>query len=323
MALSLALLGLSVAVVAGVLFVAMPHVGAPGVFTLFLRYAAASGVAAVGASALYLVYGSGGGRPSLAVGDMCMVLVPLLLFVAVRTLDGGRVLWPSVCAFVVAVAVAGVTTIVPLPASLAVKVAVLAIACGACAWSALQSSARPRRAMRTIAVATTGYAVFSVLRLVVAGVTGWGSPPYAAAFSFVPATIVGALVVLGIGIAVAQLRGAVVRVPAPRPDRPAGAIVVVGDWRLASAAYGADRVRGLESDLRHAARVIDPDAVNVPRGVEVAVPHAVATLTERLRTAHGWSADELALLTDGASTGAVRTHPVRTRGRVRGWRPRS
>lgn len=323
MVLSLALLAISVAVVAGVLFVAMPHLGAPGMFTLFLRYAAAAGVAAVGASALYLVYGSGGGRPALAVADMCMVLVPLLLFVAVLTLDGVSALWPSVGAFVLAVAVAAVTTFVGPPGSLAVRAAVLAMACAACAAAALRSVARPQRAMRTIALATGGYALYAVARLVVAGATGWDSTPYVTAFSVGPATVVGAIAVLAIGVAVVQLRVAVTRAPEPRPDRPPGAIVVVGDWSLASAAYGADRMRGLVSDLREAARALDADAADVPRGVEVAVPHAVATLAELLRTTHGWNADELALLADGASTGAIRTHPARTQGWRRVRSPRT
>lgn len=316
MALLLTLIVISVAVVAAVLIVTMLHLGTPGTLTLFLRFVAAAGIAAVGASVLYLVYGSGGGVASLAVGDMCMVLVPLLLLVAVRTLDGAAFLWPSIIAFLLAIGVAGVTAFVPLPGSLGVKVAVLAATCAACAWVAARSLALPASAMRIVAFASGGYAVFSVLRLLVAAVAGWGSRLYAAMFSFVPATVVGGLVVLALGVAVLQLRTASDPSPQARRDRAPGAIVVIGDWRLASAAYGPDRVRGLVRDLRAAARSLDPDAVDVPRGVEVSLSHAVVTLAEVARAEYGWSADEVALLADGVSTAAVRTHPVR----LRSWR---
>lgn len=315
-----ALLVISVAVVAAVLFVAMPHVGARGPQALFLRLAAASGIAAVGASVLYLAYGSGGGSVALALGDMCMVLVPLLLFVAVRTLEGRRALRTSLLAFVVAIVVAVVTSLTPLPDSLAVKVAVLAATCGACAWAAARAQVEPRAPMLTIAIATGGYSLFSLARLAVAAVLGWGSPPYAVGFSFLPAMVVGSLVILAIGIAVVQLRvltrGAPERASTPRT----GTIVVVGDWSLASAAYGPDRVRALVLDLRAAGRALDPEAGQVPRGVEVGIPQAVAVLSERLRTAYGWTPDEIALLADGSATAALRTHPVR----VSGWTwPRS
>jgi hypothetical protein len=317
MTLSLALLATSTAVVGAVIFVALPRVGSPGPLMLFLRFAAASAVAAVGASALYLAYGGSGSRASLAVADMCMVLAPLLLFVALRLLDGRSGLGWSVGAFVVAIAVAAVTTLTPETVSMPVKVAVLAVVCAGCTWTAARSDAEPWSAMRTIALATAAYSVFSVLRGVIAVLTGWGSPRYDLAFSFVPATIVGMLVVAVIGAAVVQLARARDRARVSRAVRPPGAVVVVGDWGLASAAYGVDRVRGLVSDLREAARSLDPQAGDVPRGVEVAVPHPVATLAESLRTTYGWSADEIALLADGASTGAVRTHLVRGHG----WSP--
>lgn len=314
MALSWALLAISTAVVGSVLFVALPRVGSPGPLALFLRFAAASAVAAVGASALYLVYSGSGGRATLAVADMCMVLAPLLLLVALRVLEGrSGPVW-SVGAFVGAIAVGAVTTLAPEPVSMPVKVAVLAVVCGACAWVAARSDAEPWSAMRTIALANAAYSVFSVLRGVIAGLTGWGSPRYDLAFSFVPATIVGALVVTAVGVSIVRIALARDRARVSRAARPPGAVVVVGDWSLASAAYGADRVRGLVSDLREAARSLDPEACDVPRGVELAVPQPLAALTEQVRTSYGWSADEIALLADGASTGAVRTHTVRGHG---------
>lgn len=303
-------LGISVAVVAAVLVVAVPLLRSSDPSALFLRFAEAAGIAAVGASILYIAYEHGGGQPCLAVGDTCMVLVPFLLFVAVHALGGGRVLWPSVAAFVVSIGVGVVTSLVPLPGSLGVKVAVLTIASGMCAWAAARSPAEPWGPIRTIALAAGGYGVFSALRLGFAIVTGWGSPPYRIGFSFVPATVVGSVVVLAVGVAVLQLRTERSRNGQPSSRPVSGSIVVVGDWRLASAAYGADRVRALVSDLRSVGRSVDPAAADVPRGVEVSVPQAVAVLSDRLRATRGWSEDEIALLADGAATAALRTHPV-------------
>jgi len=311
MGLSFGVLAVCVAVAGAVVFVAMPRIGTPGPMTLFLRFAAVAGVVAVGSSAMYFIYTAGGGILALVLGDVAMVLAPGLLLVGLSTLEGRRARRTTLTALVLAVAVAVVTATVPLPSSLAVKATVLAAACGACAWAAARSSVEPFGPLRAIAIANAVYAVYSLARVVVGLITGWQSPPYVTAFSFAPATVVGAVAMLVIGCAVARLRWG-------RPDEappavcPPGGSVIVGDWELASAAYGPERVRGLLTDLRAAARDLDPAAIDVPRGAETSLPEAVDALGAHLRAAYGWEPEQTILLVDGAATAAIRTQPGRT-----------
>lgn len=314
MELSIGLLAVSVAVAAAVLFVALPRVATPGAMTLFLRFAAVSGVCAVGSSAMYLIYGTGGGVIALVAGDVAMVLAPALLLVAVRVLDGSRALRTSLAALVLTLLVATVTATVPLPTSLAVKALALTVVSGACAWAAIRARVEPSGPLRIIAVVTAVYALYSLARVVVGFGAGWDSPLYLTAFSFAPATVLGALAVLLNGASVVRLRFGP-RVAEPPTRCAPGAAVVLGDWDLASAAYGPDRMRALLVDLRAAARDLDPEAADVAGGVETSVPNATTALGERLRTAYDWNPEEVILLVDGAATAAIRTHPGRTRGR--------
>ncbi|MCW2166069.1 hypothetical protein B0I12_003239 [Microbacterium hydrothermale] len=59
MELALGLLAVSAAVAAVVFLIAMPRIGMPGRTTLFLRFAAVSGICAVGSSAMYFIYTAG------------------------------------------------------------------------------------------------------------------------------------------------------------------------------------------------------------------------------------------------------------------------
>jgi hypothetical protein len=295
MVLSLGLLGVCVAVAAAMLFLALPRIGTPGPLTLFLRFAAVSGVAAVGSSAMYFIYSAGGGLAVLAFGDVAMVSAPALLGVALCVLAGRGVRRAAVAALSLATVVGAVSLTVPLPASLVVKAVGLTVACTACALVVLRLRPEPAGPMRLIAAVTGAYAVFSAARVVVAVVAGWGSPLYAAAFSFGPTTVLGALSVLLIGAAAVRVRFG------PRTDargrgEGGGSVVVVGDWELASAAFGPHRVRQLVDDLRRAARDLDQAATDAPRGVETRVPDPVAVLGARLQEAYGWSAEDTILL---------------------------
>lgn len=317
MGLSFGILAVSVSVAGAVMFVALPRLGTPGPMTLFLRFAAVAGVTAAGSSAMYFIYGAGGGILTLVLGDVGMVLAPALLIIALRALDERPARKTSIVTLALALVVAVVTATVPLPGSLAVKAVALAATCGACAWVASHSRVEPFGPLRAIALANGVFAVYSLLRAVVGTVVGWDSALYLAAFSFAPATILGALAVIAIGAAVVRVRFG------PRSEReavpyPSGAAVVVGDWDLASAAYGPDRLRGLVADLRSAARDLDPDAVDVPRGIETAVTDAVSALGARLQSAYGWAPEQTILLVDGAATAAVRTRPGRRARRTRG-----
>ncbi|MDQ1135487.1 hypothetical protein QE410_000286 [Microbacterium sp. SORGH_AS 1204] len=313
MGLSLVLLSVCIAVAAAMLFLAMPRVGTPGPLTLFLRFAAVSGVAAVGSSAMYFIHGAGGGRLTLAFGDVAMVSAPALLAVALCVLAGRGVRRAAVAALTLATTVGVVSLMIPLPASLAVKALGLTVACAACTAVVLLGRPQPAGPLRLIATVTGAYAVFSAARVVVAGVAGWDSPLYAAAFSFGPTTVVGALAVLLIGAAVVRVRFGP-RADAPRTERSGGSVVVVGDWELASAAFGPRRLRQLVEDLRLAARDLDPTAADVPRGVEIGVPDPVAVLAARLQEAYGWTAEDTILLDgDALAPPAPTTHRARRR----------
>lgn len=312
MGLSFGLLAISVAVAATVLFVALPRVGTPGAMTLFLRFAAVSGVCAVGSSAMYFIYTAGGGIVSLVLGDVAMVLAPGLMLVALSVLDGRRAIRSSLVAGALALTVAIVTATVPLPGSLTVKCFALAGACGATAWAAWRSRFPSPGPLRLIALTNAVYALYCVTRVVVGALAGSESSLYLVGFSYAPATVLGASSVLLVGAAVVRVRfGTWVDV---EPEQcPSGASVVIGDWELASAAYGPDRLRTLLTELRAAARELSPEAVDIPNGVEIDVPNATTVLAERLSTQYGWAPEQTILLVDGVATAAIRTHPARVR----------
>lgn len=297
MGLSVGLLGVCIAVAAAMVFLAMPRIGMRGPLTLFLRFAAVSGVAAVGSSAMYFIYSAGGGLLTLAFADVAMVSAPALLMVALCVLAGRGVRRAAVAALALAATVGIVTLLVPLPASLAIKALCLAVACTACAGVVLRLRPTPAGPLRLIATVTGAYAVFSTARVIVAGVTGWDSPLYAAAFSFGPTTVLGALAVVLIGAAVVRVRFGP-RVEAPRADGARGSVVVVGDWELATAAFGPNRMRRLVGDLRAAARDLDATATDAPHGVEIRVPEALSALGAQLRGAYDWTPEDTILLVD-------------------------
>lgn len=312
MELSLGMLAVSVAVAAAVLFAALPRIGTPGAMTLFLRYAAVSGVAAVGSSAMYLIDGAGHeGIVSLVLGDVAMVLAPMLLLVALKVLEGQKARRWSLASLALALVMAVTTIALPPSLSLAVKAALLAAACIACALAAVRSPAEPRWPLRLIAGATALYAVYSAARAVVGVATRAESVPHRIGSSVELASVVGAIVVAAIGIAVVRVRLGP-RARAVPAVCPAGQAVVVGDWALASAAYGQERMRAMVAELQSAGQEFDESARALPRGVEISMPDAIERLGGRLRDVHGWRPDEVALLVDGAATGAIPTHRPRT-----------
>jgi hypothetical protein len=320
MELSFGILAVSVAVAATVLFAALPRIGTPGAMTLFLRYAAVSGVAAVGSSAMYYIYGAGGGIVSLVLGDVAMVFAPALLLVALKVLEGERARRWSIAGLGLALVTAIATSTLPQPPSLAVKAILLTVVCLTCVIVAARSRVEPWGPMRLIIIANGLYAVYSAARVVVGVTAGWGSALYRIGFSFAPTTVVSGVVIVLIGVAVVRLRLGP-RILASRPVMcPPGRAVVVGDWALASAAYGQERMRALVAELQSAARTLDDTARDVPRGVEIAVPDAITKLGECLRDRHGWSPDEVTLLVDGATTAAIPIQPARSKRRSK---PRS
>lgn len=308
MELAVGVVAVSAAVATVVLLVAMPRIGMPDRTTLFLRFAAVAGVSAVGSSAMYFIYAAGGGILSLVLGDVAMVLAPSLLLVAVSVLAGRRARRTSLAVVALALTVAIVTATVPLPASLAVKALALALACAACAAAAFRADIDPFAPVRLIAVTTAVFALYCVARVVVGVTAGWTSALYLVGFSYAPATVLGGVAVLLVGTAAVRLRfGRLERVD--EVVCPNGAAVVVGDWDLAVAAYGSERVHELVVQLRQAARDLDPRALDVPRGAELTTPDPLEAVGARLRTTYGWEAEDVILLVDGISTAAIRTQP--------------
>ncbi len=312
MELSLGILAVSVAVAAAVLFAALPRIGTPGAMTLFLRYAAVSGLSAVGSSAMYFIYTAGGGIIALVLGDVAMVLAPALLLVALRVLAGRRARRWATASLVLALVTAVVTATVPLPASLAVKILLITVPCALCALDAARSRLEPRWPTRLILAANAVYAVYSAARVAVGLTAGWESSLYDLGFSFGPATFAGSLAIVAIGVAVVRVRIGP-RAAVVSGACPAGRSVVLGDWPLASAAYGQERMRAMVAELQSAARSLGEGARDLPRGVEISMPDAIAKLGECLRDMYDWKPDEVALLVDGATTAAVHTHPQRSR----------
>lgn len=317
MELAVGLVAVSAAVATVVLLVALPRIGMPGRTTLFLRFAAVAGVSAVGSSAMYFIYTAGGGILSLVLGDVAMVLAPSLLLVAVSVLDGRGALRTSLAVVALALIVAVVTATVPLPGSLVVKALALALACAACAVVAFRADIDPFAPVRLIALTTAVFALYCIARVIVGVTAGWTSALYLVGFSYAPATVLGGVAVVLVGAAAVRLRfgrrelgGEIVC--------PNGAAVVVGDWDLAVAAYGSDRVHELVAQLRQAARDLDPRALDVPRGAELTTADPLEAVGARLRAEYGWEAEDVILLVDGASTSAIRTQPGPVR-RQRWW----
>ncbi|SIS01021.1 hypothetical protein [Microbacterium sp. RURRCA19A] len=313
------LLSIGIPVVAAVLLVALPYLGGPSTWQLFVRFVAGFAFSAIAATALYVTAQLSGRAYLISMGDAAMALGPSLLFVALCAWTGRRVIEASVLAFALTLLVTIVSAVVPQPVPLAVKSAAVVVVCGACAWAATRSGAEPARPLRLIALVNAVYAVYTLTRMLVGVAAGWDTATVLAGVFFIPAMVSGVAAVVLVWVAVACLWREYDRAQASR--RRAGAsLVVVGDWRLASAAYGPNRVYTLVAELRAAARDLDPAASDAPRGVEVMVPGAVAALSERVRSAYGWNPDEVALLSEGMSTGAIPLRPARGRSRGRSAR---
>ena len=150
--------------------------------------------------------------------------------------------------------------------------------------------------------------MYTATGIIVVFIAGMDSPLYALWFSFAPVTIAGTLAILGIGVAVMRVRVGP-RAQAAPVACPAGRAVVVGDWALASAAYGPERMRAMVAELQSTARTFDASARDLPRGVEITMPDAITRLGDSLRDVHGCNAVEVALPVYMSPTVAFPTHP--------------
>jgi len=300
MLLSIGVVVMSVGLAAGVIRVVLPRIGDPTPLGVFLRLASVSGALAVGAGAMYIVRFSGGEIGTLVAADTAMVLASSLVCVGLARPRAGRSASPSALGAAVALSavVAVSSAVLPPEVSLIVKSAALLLVSAVGATLALRNRVLPQASMRVLGATMTTYGVYAALRIVV--LTTPESPVTQTLFSSTGAGIAAVGTMLTTGVAV----GLVGR-PAARPDDGEDrrrTLVVIGDWKLANAAFGTDRVLGLLLELRLAARDLDPSAVDSPRGVEVATPSAVAALRERMRSSYGWRPEETELLTDGSAS---------------------
>jgi len=307
MLLSIGVVAMCVGLAAGIIRVVLPRLGSPTPLGLFLRLASVSGALAVGAGAMYIVRFSGGGTGVLVAADTAMVLASSLLCVAVwHPRSGGSASPLGIAVALCFAALTGLSSaLLPPDASLAVKAGVLTLTSAVGAVITLRNRVLPRATMRVLGATLVTYGVYSALRMVVAATPE--SPLSQSLFSSTGAGIAAVSAMLMTGVAVGLVGRPVAR--AESSDDHRRTLVSIGDWRLATAAFGTDRVLGLLLELRLAARELDSSAVDAVHGVEVALPSAVSTLRHRMRTAYGWRPEETELLTDRSSA---------PRGRARG-----
>lgn len=304
MVLSIGLAVMCVALGASMIGVILPQLGSRAPVHFFLRVTSMAGVLAVGSTAMYVLAFHGGGPVALVMASAAMVLAPAMLCVAVSPPRSRRV--KALVALAVALAlVVGITTItLEASTALTVRVLAVAVACGLCAVLTARARTIPRRSAAVLVATTGGFAVYSLLRVAVSLSPFAGSPVDEMLFSVGATGVVATAAVLLTGLAVVLVRRS------PILGGPDGSStwtrVAFQDWSRARTDLGVDGLLALLTELRMAAREIDPSAVDVYRGVEVRRPSALPAVRSRLRDGYGWRAAQLSLLTESAD-GSGRT----------------
>ena len=295
MVLSIGLAVMCVALGVSMIGVILPQLGSRVPLHFFLRVTSMAGVLAVGATAMFVLAFQGGGLLPLVIASAAMVLSPSVMCIAVTPPRTRRI--RVLVVFAVALALgAGIAPVVLEPsAALTVRVLGLAAASGLCAVLTARARAIPRR---TALVTMAGFAVYSLLRVAVSVSPLADTPLDRALFSADAAGVAATASVLLTGVAVVLVR----RSPAlARPEHvDAWTRVAFDDWARARADLGTDGLLALLTELRMAAREVNPSAVDVYRGVEVRQPSALPAVRSRLRDGYGWRTAHLALLTEGA-----------------------
>lgn len=295
MLLSIGVVVMCVGLAAGVIRVVLPRLNSPTPLGMFLRLTSVCGALSVGAGAMYIVRFSGGGTGALVVADTAMVLAAGILCVAVWHPKNERSASPLGLAAAVGIAAVtgGSSALLPVDASLAVKAGALTLLSAVGAVIVLRNRVLPRATTRVLGTTMVTYGTYSALRAVVAATPD--SPLSASLFSATGAGVAAVSAMLLTGVAVGLAGRPVARVGTRDDHRRT--LVRIGDWRLANAAFGTDRVLGLLLELRLAARDLDSSAVDSAHGVEVNIPGAVSALRDRMRATYGWRPEEIELLT--------------------------
>ncbi|MEH3088551.1 MAG: hypothetical protein PGN24_02775 [Microbacterium arborescens] len=265
-----------------------------------LRYMIAAGVSATVSSLMYLVHSRTDDVAALVSGDVAMVLAPGLAMIGLGALEGrtgGRI--------AVVTALAGSTGVVsattPLDVSLTVKVIVLAILCILCALAARRPAIAERRGSAIITIGMLVYAAFCVARAVVGWTAGWESELYTAGFGVLPTTVIGAALVLLVGVATLLIATSGSATAGPRTAHARGRAwsATVRNFSLVRTAFGPVRASEMTSDLLTAVRDLDPlasqDHAAVRFHTEVERDRVETALRDRL-WASGWTPGEIGLL---------------------------
>lgn len=265
-----------------------------------LQYAVIAGVAEVGASAMYLVWINVGGSPVFAAANALMVLGPAMIPFAFHALSRATAnRWSALLAASGVIAVAVTSLLLPVNDAAVVRAAAFAVVgvCGAVA--AARSREGHRASIRVLAGALCAFALYCAARglaLVVAGEDGGGPDGL---FSDAGAVTVGVVTVVVITAATS-----VFWIAADRETllaaAGASAVLVVVPGRRSGDDGRQPRLRELVGDVREAAAAVDSDAVAVFGGAGLSRAGAVSTLKDTLRIDHGWTEDEIALLTQTA-----------------------
>lgn len=298
MVLSIGLAVMCVALGASMIGVILPQLGSRVPVHFFLRVTSMAGVLAVGSTAMYVLAFQGGGPVALTMASTAMVLAPAMLCIAVSPPRSRRVRALVAFAVVLALTVGITTTALEASAALTVRILAVAAACGLCAVLSARARTIPRRSAIVLAATTGGFAAYSLLRVAVSLSPLAGTPLDRMLFSVEATGVAATASVLLTGLAVVLVR----RSPAlGGPDRTSTwTRVAFGDWPRARTELGADGLLALLTELRMAAREVDPSAVDVYRGVEVSLPSALPAVRSRLRDGYGWRAAQLSLLSERA-----------------------
>lgn len=291
MVLSIGVAVMCVGLAIGVVWVILPRIGSTGPLGVFLRVGALSGAVSVGAGVLDIMASSGAGDLSRVAADAAMVLAPALLCAALVVAPGRPLARSLPIAATVAAGAALSFALVPAAAP-TIKAFTFTAACGLCAVLAFRAPALPRRSRFVLAATMGSYGLYSAVRGVLS-VTGDSLGP---AFSPPGVTVAGIAAMLSTGVSIMMV--GLPSASGATGGRRRGASISIGDWNLATAALGRERVRVLLLDLRLAARDLDPAAIDGPRGVETSLPSAATALRERLATDYGWRPEEVELITD-------------------------
>ncbi|MGN7969534.1 hypothetical protein [Microbacterium sp. 22296] len=264
-----------------------------------LQYAAIAGVAEVGASAIYLVWVNVGGSAAFAVANALMVLGPAMIPLAVHSLSPTRVtLWSTLVAGAGVVVVATTSFLLPALEAVVVQAFTFAIV-GVCGAAAALSSREARRAsIRVLAGTLCVYSLYCAARgtAIAAVVVRDDAGAAGGIFSDTVAIAVGVVVIVAVTGAISTFWLAVRR-ESLLAAAGSSAVLVIVPGRRPGDAGRLPRFRELVEDVREAAAAIDSGSVAVFGGAGLSQTGAATALKDTLRVDHGWTEEEIALLT--------------------------